>query len=481
MLRIAVVLVLSAAAPAAAGCAELALEIRVTPDPVAFGEAVSIETQIVNRGESPVTYFEPDHAEVDGFPPVRFVRVDDGRVFAPWIPPYQTMVSEGLAGTIVRLAPGEHRSVTVSRHRFVPAAKGDGPAEPASLPPGEYAVEAEYVKADDLVPWNTGGFDVEMRRHEGLFTGRAAAVPIRFRVAPPDRPYFALLQPDRALPRLILAIVNPTDAPLTIDGVGTLEIHSKMYGHLSARLPVAPPTVAPGSRGEFAIDLRRLGFQPGNGSRLLRLGLNELILSGPAWMTLRVDAADGREIAAPEGILGEVPPPPDAGLADLALTLRGDRPEDLAISLENRADGPRRVNARLAFPADLIVVVRRVGDDVPPRGSMRQTAPTSLDDLRPRGWEGSRLAAGLAWDGDRFEAAPPLTLDHLRVLRPGESVARTFDLPAHLADGLPPGRYAVRAGLANAETGLRFGLAEDDTAATGTLWSPELELTVTAR
>jgi hypothetical protein len=457
---------------------DLAVEVRLGAAVVPFGGEVRFTTRFVNRGAAALCYYEPAHATMDCFPEVRFVRIEDGREFLPWNPPYQTMVSEGLVGAVRTLDAGGEISLEYARGRFLPVRESEA-GQPARLPPGEYRVVASYGKEDDLVPFNTGGFEETLRPWKGplpLFTGRIESEPVRLTVEAPSEPWIELRQPDAGRPELVVSFMNPTAAAAAIPGEAILEAHSKMYGGGEAGVAFGTALSIPAvGHREERIDLRRLTFRTRHGPR----GIHEMIPEGTTWFRLSFRGAGGAETAGTDGIFGTVPPPEDAGLGGLRVTVSAEGAA-LTVTVRNDGEGPVRIVRRLAYPHEVLLRIARAGGDDRVGNSVTRTAPESPDGLRPVGGEGSMgVARGLSFDGDRFEEVNGLTESDFRVLAPGESLARTLDVGGLIHGGLPPGEYSVRAAYRCVESGSRLGLAEP--APTGVRWSAPVRIAVAGK
>jgi hypothetical protein len=245
-------------------------------------------------------------------------------------------------------------------------------------------VVAIYEKKDDLVPFNTGGFEEELRPWKGplpLCTGRIESEPARFRVETPSEPWVELRQPDEGRPELLVSCFNPTSAEAAIPGVAILEAHSKMYGGGEAEVAFATAVAIP-ARGhrEERIDLRRLTFRTRRGPR----GLHEMIPEGATWFRLSFRDGSGAGTASPDGIFGTVPPPEDTGLEGIGVTVSAEDTV-LTVTIRNDAKSPVRVVRRLAYPNDVLLRIARAGGDDRVGNSVTRTAPESPDGLLPVG------------------------------------------------------------------------------------------------
>jgi len=471
-------LVVLAAGPAFAG---LALEIEVEKDEIEFEAAVTWVVRFVNRGTEEVRLFEPLHAGSNTFPAVRLVRKGDGRELRPYDSPFQSMVSRGLQGAVIRLAPGGEKEYRYARARFMAVDRRTQKAdwyEPRPLPDGEYELRATYERADDMLPFNVGGFDVEERKVEGIFTGKIEAAPAVLRVGPPTKPHVRISVPDRGKAEVLVVLANPTGSEHMFQGPARFELGSKMYGSAAATMLFG--TVVPaGETTEHRVDMRGLSwFREGRGGRVAE-GLGEIVPSGTCHLKLVLGNA------ASDGIWARVPPVPSRGLEDVVVTatLSADRicvgdSLRLTTHVENLGDGDVALVHRLSFPKELLI---RIEDATGRRRLVSSTtgkARGGTGGLRPRGENICKVADGLSWDRDRFDPAPGLTRKDLIWFEPKAGVAREVDLGSLLAKGLTPGRYRIFAGYRNSESGLRLGFTPDRLAATGVVWSEPVDLTV---
>jgi hypothetical protein len=496
-LSLATLLLLAAfTGPARAG-SSLGLEVGLASDRVAHEGTVEITARFVNRGPKTVLLYEPEHLGLVSFPRIRLDREGDGRVFALYDAPFQSMATPGMVGSVVRIAPGEVKTYVTKRDRVVPVVEGRSDwREPGPLPPGSYTVRVSYEKSDSRVPFNIGGFDVEHRVMDGLFTGRLEAPPVHLTVEAPTRPRIVISAPDKNRAELLVKFENPLEKEVVFSGLPRLTLSSKMYGGAVAR----PALLGSGdakegevvelrvpARGEreVRVDLRALGFSLTRRGRTGTTGLGEIVPRGTVHWSLALVGADGEPAWASNGIYGFVPPPPSEGLEGVVVTARlsvaaakTDAPVRVTAALENRSDAPVRVVRRWSFPKEMCI---RIEDATGRRGlvgSVTRTPSSRLTELLPRGEEASRVAEGLSWDGDRFEPAPGLAASDFRALGPGEKMARAVDLSRLLATGLTPGRYRIRVAYRNLESGARLGFDADRRAGTGTVWSDPVTLEV---
>ena len=484
-LIVAAVLLL-VASPAFAG---LEMEIEVESAEVAFEAPVTYVVRFVNRGTEGVRYFEPHFAGMNTFPDVRLVRIGDGRELKPYDSPFQSMASRGLEGTIVTLGPGETKEYRYERARFMVVDRRTQKAdwyEPRALPDGEYELRASYEQGSDLLPFNTGGFDVEPRSVPGIFTGKVRAAPVKFVVRPPVHPHVRISMPDRSSTEVRITFANPSAAEHVFRGRARFEIGSKMYGGAVAVLGEEEMSVAVPAKGsvERRVDLRALSWR-----RRTRAegetpeGLGAIVPQGVCRLHFVIEA-EGTAIG--DGIWGMIPKVENRGLeqVEVSVTLAprdriaAGRPVTLSVNVENLGTEDVGFVHRLRFPRELVIRIEDADGRRPSGVSTAQTASAGLDALRPRGEDVCKLADGLSWDGDRFEPAPGLTRKDFIWIEPRAGILREIELSSLLATGLTPGRYHISAGYRNTETGIRLGFAEGHRPATGIVWSKPVVLVV---
>jgi hypothetical protein len=490
----ALLVTLFALTPLAASAPDLRITAALEKPEVAFEEAVVITVTFENRGDTEVTYFEPLFAGMIFFPSIRLVHAADGRVYAPWVSPFQSMVDEGIQGALIRLGAGEKHVYRHAMARFRRDGEGDRDwKENQALPAGSYRVLVTYDRPDDQVPFNTGGFDEEPRRVPGLFVGSLKSEALQLTVADPTKPRLLLDMPEQGPAVLRVTVENPSREQLVLTGFPRLTVHSKMYGSGIARPNLPGPgdgsadrpvviTVPAGGTSAFEVNLRALTFLCGDRGAC---GLGEFIPSGTVHLGLDILDGAGGCLFSAGGIFASIRAPESRGLENLAVRcalseseIGAGAPVKLTILLSNDGEADLGVVSALRFPRSVTI---RVDDATGKRPSIFAVTMSggrpATEFFRP-GEEYSRLAKGMTFDGDRFEETVGLRPAELKRLAPGETLTREFALDTLLSGGFVPGTYRVSVGYRNFEPGLRFGLLEADLLGVGIVWSEPISLVV---
>jgi hypothetical protein len=470
------------ASPALAG---LSLELELASTEIEHEGALEYVIRFYNRGPEEVRYFEPLHPKLTTFPSVRLVRAGETRGLRPYDPPFQSRLVRGLQGRIVRLGPGETKEYRFRRDRFLAVDRNTQRAdwfEPRRLPDGEFEIHAVYVMHDGMLPHLTEASRPERKRVPGIFTGTLRSAPATFRVRPPSRPHVRISVPDRGTTEVVVTLANPGSADLVLTGPAHFEIASKMYGSATATLGESPLSVAvpAGESAERRVDLRHLTWRRKDGPPEC---LDGIVHRGIVHLRFWVE---GETPLASDGIWARVPEVPQRGLEGVSVRVshaspdgvRPGRPVTVTVVLENRGADRVGLVRRLAFPRELVLRLEDAAGARRSRVSTTGRARVGGLRFRPVGESHCRIARGLSWNRDRFERVAAPTRDDLVWLEPGGRLVRQLELTRLLATGLAPGRYLLRAGYRNGETGGRLGLAADRRPATGIVWSESVLLVV---
>ncbi len=433
----------------------LVLRARVEPASPRFREPVRLVATFENAGKEPVAIFHP-HVTVDAVFPRWTLRDADGREFQPdpeWMG--QSMWSEGPQGEVVRLGPGETRSVEESVDLLVPA-DGKGPKVP--LRPGTWIVRCSYARADALVPWSEAFGKPNVRRAvDGLWTGTVEAEPFEVRVLPSESAAIALSIPGDLVPGkpcpVEVTLENTAAAPLVLKGRLLLRSVQKGTGTLDEVV------LAPEGGEEIRVE--------GESTLVVKADLARLPgdwLDRNAVMLLAVldFAEEGRPDLVSELVIRRVGPM--AAARGLRLTAEHRGNGVLAVTLRNDGREAVRVPKGFAWPARLHVAARD------PEGEMI----TVSED----GGKSSHSALVMGWDEPGTPR--PLAADDVVVLEPGGLMEATVDLLAEGRPRLPAGTYDVTVSWRNVEGGPRAGL-EEGAIVVGAVAAPAVKVELPAK
>jgi RNA polymerase sigma-70 factor (ECF subfamily) len=448
----------------------LALRLRVKPDVLRVGEPAIIESIFWNKDEQPLKFYIPEHAGMIAFPRIRLTD-SRGRVFACETPAFQSMWRQGMQGMVIELAAGQQHVVRNTVRGFVPVdSKTDKPlfwTQHASLPAGNYRLEATYRHARASVPVSTDIFKVEERPVPGLWTGTLRAIPSGLLIQETGEPVFAIETRKPARPEagltLALTVRNPGLEDFAARGRLSCNVHLKAGPSATATLRLD----ATASENHL---LSRLDIQAG-GSRTWIFDLDDPLFEGSRLHATRTPARTGllRDLI-PEGlaavtvafqeegegqdkkkhsnlIFARIPALPD--LASKGLVLEARIPEGPlstapVIDLELRNDGSEtfRVPRVLGLERELRVELYKLG---------KAKLPTLFPD-RVRNEETVTSREVIEMDR-RPEHGSPKKPGEYRSLPPGASIGRSLDLRRRLAGPLTPGRYELRLAWRNTEDG----------------------------
>lgn len=488
----------------------LVLAVAVEPAEAESGTPVTLTATFHNRGPETLEVFLPEHLPVVVFPRWSLVH-EDGGVYLPHQPAFQSMWGRGLMGSILELAPGASkafsRQLTHGVRRVPDGRRSLANEAPVLLPAGRYTVHAAYEQKDDSVPWALPNFQQETRRHEGLWTGRVEAEGMPLHVAPSRKPTITITAPETAEPGasypVRVVIRHAGSEAVSVRGALTLRAWSKAYGGGGVRIllrddddhvpapsadAVHEVTFAPGQTRTVEIDLASVDLHRRRDDEDQVGGLDE-------WIPVGVF-----HLSAAYVIEGEEQPLASAGLFRHMGALETGTPTGLRVHVE-KADGlgvvprigriavvltndgsvPLRVPASLTYPRHVFFSITRPGGAKDAHSAVSHTASSDPWALVRADQPGPRASIdrSMVWDGDRWEVARPLDEQTFVDMAPGSSIRRVFDLAALVdaADGLSDGAWEVRAWWRNRASGRRFGLAPP--LATGLVVSEPLTITIT--
>jgi hypothetical protein len=424
----------------------------LTEETLPHKAAVSVEATFENVSTKAVTFHVPLMAE--DFPSLVLTGAAGDYHPQPFLG--GIMIRPGVQGSLVTLEPGEKKSFKIEETLFVAAKAGKVTGDP--LPPGTYAARVRYSKQDDKVPYDDGP-----RKTAGLWTGSVESRSVRLVVGDPTGLEARLLtEPKSAI--LTVELSNHLKRDLDVRCTASLYGHCKYLGltgtaditleNDGANLEAGktfPLVLKKGERRTLRVDLAAITFTR-QGRPTESFGLAD-IAGRDFYVTLKLHPAADPAIAPvePNGLLIlEIPSASGRDLSDrLKLELQPLRAPG-CVSLKLSAVGKAAaINRRLAIFSDIRIEItdRKKGKD-----SIHYATRKSLP--RPR-------AVTKADFGD---------------LAPGADVTLEIDLNQLFVDGLPPGKYWVRAIYANEETGRRLGA--ETPALAGRASSGELELVV---
>lgn len=457
---------------------------EITAGPAVSGRPIELEATFEAWGDEQVQLYIPPHVPTVRFPTWRFAHAD-GRVFTPAQPAFQSMWPDGLMGKIITLPKGERRTFPTRASHFLELDAELNPkpgAESAPLPPGMYSVYAEYRQATTQLPYGKPRFQTEFRDHPEIFTGSIRSSMLELEVTEGTTPLIQLKAPRvvEAGAAFPLEILVRRAKRSTVPSRGTLRVYvgSKGRGACSAWFRVqagklkqvaddGSPTalgIEPGGTLEATLDLSTLRFGQVRGSKRVFGGLYELIPTGGVHISVQWRHSTAVVVAG-AGLQRAIKAPSPTQHAHLRVrvekvTDRTSNPE-VDVILENVGTEPVRVPASLSYGSHLYFSM--VDEHKPDEGVYRIALPAGglgVTYAGSRPGPQAKIAAGLSWAGEAFEAAPLAAAQTYLVLAPGSELRRRFDLGELIADkpGLW-GRYLrVTAWYRNHEPGRYLGL-----------------------
>jgi hypothetical protein len=490
-LVVGVLLVAAVGARAEEAPAEgLVLAVAVEPAEAESGTPVTLTATFHNRGTDTLEVFLPEHLPVVVFPRWTLVH-EDGTVYLPHQPSFQSMWGRGLMGSILELAPGASkafsRELTHVVRRVPDGRRSRANEAPVLLPAGRYTVHAAYEKKDDSVPMALPNFRQETRRHEGLWTGRVEAEGVPLHVAPSQKPTITITAPETAEPGasypVRMEIRHAGSAAVPVRGALTLRAWSKAYGGGGVRIllrdddhvpapsadAVHEVTFVPGQTRTVEIDLASVDLHRLHEGEERIGGLDEWIPVGIFHLSAAYVVAGEEQPLASAGlhrVMGALETGTPTGLRIHMEKAEGPgvvpRIAKIAVVLANDGSVPLRVPANLTYPRHVFFSITRPGGAKDAHSAVSHTASSDPWGLVRADQPGSRASIdrSMVWDGDRWEVARPLDEQTFVDLAPGSSIRRVFDLAALVdsPDGLSDGAWEVRAWWRNRASGRRLGL-----------------------
>ncbi len=480
--------VMLAAAAHSAETSELELQAAIAEETVESGAIVQLEATFRNTGSDDAQLFLPRHVGAVPFP-TWILRHEDGRLFTPARPAFQSMWKRGLQGEVVKLAVGATRAFRCDVVRVLPFDEAHNRAAPTQraatfLPPGRYSVLARYVKKDDRVPYSEEVLRTAPRRLEGLWTGRvdSPALPLVVETA---RRFAITLDARETVPTgasypVALRIANASAEHLDQDVALLLTVGTKAHGSAALRFVMDEAgerlassaeeterlTMAPGTVREVRVDLTTFAFDRDRPAHSTPVGFYELLGTGTFHLGARIVDADGRTLTE-AGLYPRIEPlAPVAEQEGLRLRLEAMDDDPLTrrvrLTLVNTGTNAVCVPATLAWPHHAFFALASDGEHT------RYAVAHGAGERRSRlmRWSGgptehATLPAPLRWDGDRYEGTPTATHPTIVSLAPGAFLTRMFVLDDLLDEksASKVGRTAVQvtAYWRNREDGARWG------------------------
>lgn len=421
----------------------LALRSRVERERFEFQEPITFTASFRNVSDREIVFYRGAEPDRTGFPTMRITGA--GREWSVYVAPFQTMVTEGILGSLETLKPGATMDVPVQARYFTWKDR----QSPQPLPEGEYTVVAVYEKPDPTVEYNVGFLNRELRNHEGLWTGAVSSVPVKFKVGAPKEPV-ATIEPPENGTQVMIALANAPDAPLVLNGRGRLSVNAKAYGNGTADFLIADgKQLAPGETWVFPVDLAELAWTSTDGT----FGISEIAPNG-GWIDLTMET-DRRKITTAGRLVSWSVN--TATPENLALGLEMKAPLDATLKLTNTGTAPALVNKRLAYAAE---VAFRLTDPEgrKPSGFSTTGAELGLMQRATLDLLGPAIVEGLSWSQEAVPKRSPLEKADFIALAPGASIQSGYNLATLVHGGIPKGSYRLQAVYLNLEPGVRLGL-----------------------
>lgn len=459
----------------------LLLTLHATDATVEAGEPLKLEARFTNRSAAPLSFFVPLHAGLVPFPSW-VLEHEDGTRYEPATPSFQSMWKEGLQGQIVRLAPGASKAFAIKVQAVIPAGAKIG-SDTTSLRPGRYRVTATYKRKNTRLPYSTRAFEVEMRAHKGLWTGTARTAAIDATVGPSRRPVLTLDAPERAAvgqPYVLrYTLRNQREEPWQAHGAFVLRVGSKPNGtgtfrfvrHVNADVPSAGAhrvTVPALGSITGAFDLSALSFTRTRQGRTETMGLFDLLGSAGLFRIGLHFEEVKKGTAFSAGVsrhLARMEPTTDSTLRLLVEpVVTKSREPVVDVVLRNEGPEPVRVPAHMSMPGHLYFSLIHERSAKRPGFRISRKASGSLDAMFGRNTPGRHgvFAAGMSWNGDRFERMPAYENASFVLLAAGGELRRRVRLREWTTPNEPMqwGPYQMTAYYRNRENGRRLGVDE---------------------